>query len=750
MMSRSRLLPIAVVVFYLSLASVYGLITPTYEGPDEIGHVLYVKHITEGLGMPVQTRAYAINYGFGQEGSQPPLYYALNAALVRVLPLSLDDLQGLPPVNPFTTCGRPGAHNVALYRHDPRSERFPYQGAARAVHVMRLFSALLGALTVVAVYATARLAFPRPAEVALLAAVLVAFNPQFVFMGGVVNNDNLVNCLSAFAIALTMVCLRRGFTWLRVLGLGLICGLAAMAKVGGLMTLAFAGMELLVALWRQPKRFIRNVLLLGLVFTVVTGWWFARNWILYGELTGLERMTSIYGPRRSSPAELFFLELVNTFRSYWATFACNLTFPRPTYWLFVLMIGMAVWGAVRTWKTTPALERRHIWLLLVWLGLVFVSWVRWNWLNTSTSMGRLFFQANAAICVLLAYGLARLTPWPKWVLVGVGIGLGVLVLAGALFVLHPAFALPSRYPASAAPVPPQPLRQAYFGDAVRALGYEVSSHSLKPGQALEVSLSLQATRSLTEDYTLALQLLSPVPGDDVTLVNFNTLPGGGNYPTYAWQPDEVIVDRYRLRVPEWVERAQAWRVVAILYRLPDGERLPVTVAGQPAGKMLGLGMVRVAASETTEVPLEARLEPGPLFGEAIRLEGLRVCPEGKQLRVEAWWRAVDSPLDDYTALVHLYDAEGTLLATGDVPPLEGAFPTSLWEPGDMIVDEYDLPSDEQGVHVGLGWYDPDTGIRLSALCAGDRLAHDVYSTNIQYKGKRRRFGFARSGTIVIR
>ena len=726
-MNRLRLSPFVIVILYLLMAVTYGVITPIYEGPDEIAHALHVKHLAEGLGIPVQTREYAIAYGFGQEGSQPPLYYALNAALMRLFRLSLADLKGLPPANPFTTCGRPGPYNVALYRHDPRREQFPYQGAARAVHAMRVFSALLGGLTIAAVYATARAAFPRPAEVAPLAAVLVAFNPQFVFMGGVINNDNLVNCLSALGVALTMVGLRRGFTWSRVSALGLICGLASLAKVGGLMVLAFAGMGLLIALWRQPKRFVGYALLLGVGFTLVAGWWFARNWMLYGELTGLDRMTSIYGPRRSSPVELFFPELINTFRSYWATFACDLILPKPTYWLFALVVGIAIWGVARTWKTARPLERRNVWLLLVWLGLVFVSWVCWNGVNTSTSMGRLFFQADAAICVLLGYGLARLPLRPKWVLAGVGIALWTLVLAGAFLVLRPAFALPPRYPASVPPMPPEPLPHASFGDAIRPPGYEISPSSLEPGQALEVSLFLYAVRPITEDYALALQLVSPVADSDVTLVNFNTLPGGGNYPTYAWQPDEVIVDRYRLQIPERVERAQAWRVVAILYRLSDGKRLPVTVAGQPAGKMLGLGLVRVGASEQPEVPLEARLEPGPLFGEAIRLAGVRLVREDKWQRVQVWWQATDPPPGDYTALVHLYDAAGTLRAAGDTPPLQGAFPTSLWEPGDLVMDEYTLPADEQGVRVGLGWYDPSTGVRLPALDADGRLAGDVYN-----------------------
>jgi hypothetical protein len=341
-------------------------------------------------------------------------------------------------------------------------------------------------------------------------------------------------------------------------------------------------------------------------------------------------------------------------------------------------------------------------------------------------MGRLFFQANAAIGALLGYGLARLTARPRWVLAGVGTGLLGMALAGALLVLGPAFALPPRYPAASAPVPPQPLPDAHFGDAIAVLGYEVSPRSLEPGRALKVTLFLQPTRTITEDYALALQLLSPVPGDDVTLVNLNTLPGGGTHPTYAWERGEVVVDRYRLRIPARVERAQAWRVVAIVYRLSDGKRLPVTVAGQPAGKMLGLGLVRAGASESSEVPPEARLESRALFGETIWLEGVRLVPDGDRLRVRAWWRAGDPVPDRYVTLVHLYDAEGTLLAASDSPPLGGAFPTSLWEPGDLVADEYVLPDDGRGMRVGLGWYDPPSGVRLPVRDGGELLADSVY------------------------
>jgi len=215
-----------------------------------------------------------------------------------------------------------------------------------------------------------------------------------------------------------------------------------------------------------------------------------------------------------------------------------------------------------------------------------------------------------------------------------------------------------------------------------------------------------------------------VPGDDTTLINFNTIPGNGNYPTYAWQPDEVVADRYRLRIPDQVERTQAWQVMVVLYGLSDGQRLPVTVEGQASGEALGLGLVRVGSSEPAAVPEEARIEPALLFGDplaengTIRLEGVRLLSATTEkedvdhVQVQVWWRATAHTSADYTTLVHFYDAGGTMLAAGDAPPLRGAFPTSLWEPGDLIADEYVLPLEEQGEQVGLGWYDPITGARL--------------------------------------
>ncbi len=737
----SRVALLLILVLYLCAAVAYGLITPVYEGPDEIGHVLYVQHIAGGLGIPVQSREYAIAYGFGQEGSQPPLYYAFNAVLVRTLGLSLSELDGLPPANPFTTCGRPHtSQNVAGFRHDPHQEAFPYQGSARAVHVMRLFSALLGVATIGAIYAATRVAFPETPLAAVLAAALVAFNPQFAFMGGVVNNDNLVNCLTALSVALTLTCVRHGFTWWRSLGLGLICGLAPLAKLGGLLALAFAGLGLLLALRDQigaDKRGLLQVIgqsaIVLAAFAAVSGWWFVRNWTLYGDPTGTSMMVSIYGGRGGWPAPLVIPEIVETFRSYWGAFACGLRLPPAIYWLFAVLVGMGIAGWIRGWRIASGRSRSIAVILLIWLGLVAVLWVRWNQI-TYAPLGRLLFQANAAVGPLLGFGLVHLTARPRWVVASVATVLLALTLVGALLIVQPAFALPDRYPVSSSPAPPQALPEAIFGDEIRVLGYALSSSSLEPGETIDVSLYLQAMRPINEDYALALQLISPVPGDEAVLINFNTFPGGGAYGTTAWRPEEVIIDRYRLQIPQQVDRVQAWRVTVIFYHPSDGKRLPVSVAGQPAGDTLGLGLVRVGAPEPVHVPAQAQLDPAPVFGEMIALRGADILgPNGHENAsrgpsVTLWWEAIGAPDEDYTVFVHLLDEEGHLVGTGDGPPMSGGFPTSMWQPSDQVEDRHVVavpPGLSSGVYsVSVGWYDTATGARLPVRRDGEQSPDD--------------------------
>jgi hypothetical protein len=77
---------------------------------------------------------------------------------------------------------------------------------------------------------------------------------------------------------------------------------------------------------------------------------------------------------------------------------------------------------------------------------------------------------------------------------------------------------------------------------------------------------------------------------------------------------------------------------------------------------------------------------------------------------------------DYTVFLHVNTDAGQTIANADAPPLQGGFPTSLWQPGDRIEDEYVISKPQQsgGTYtLELGWYDSETGARLMAVEEGD-------------------------------
>jgi hypothetical protein len=231
-------------------------------------------------------------------------------------------------------------------------------------------------------------------------------------------------------------------------------------------------------------------------------------------------------------------------------------------------------------------------------------------------------------------------------------------------------------------------------------------------------------------YTLAIQLVSAVPGETRTLVNLNTWTGAGFYPSGHWQPDDWIVDHYRIAIPEQTERAQAWRLQVILFDEGAGERLSVVRNGHVIGDAAFLTPIRVGASQPKlqTPPHTAALAEPVTYGDSVNLEGWRAVAQAETLTVTLWWQFQAALSDDHVAFVHLYDAQGELLATADGPVLSGGFPASLWASGDWIEDQRVLTVNmdaASALNLGAGWYNTSSGQRLPAVQANQRLPNDT-------------------------
>lgn len=740
---RRHLVAGFIIAIFIGLGVMYSVVVPIFESPDEMSHYPVVAHLAQGGSLPVQRGGQQTLWQ--QEGSQPPLYYALAAALTHWLDVS--DLPQIHRINPHARVGIPLAHdNKNIIVHTDR-EAFPWQGAVLGVHLTRLFSLLLAVGTLLCTYALGRAVLPDQPLIALAALAFNAFIPMFMFISASVNNDNLVIFLSSLTLVLLVRLIQRGPTTRLLLLIGGVIGLACLSKLGALGLIPLAGLALALrdipaggganparqALFAILRRWARDYVVILAPIILIAGWWYVRNWQLYGDPTGLNAMLDIVGRRPVQPSLLDLLAEFEGLRiNFWGLFGVVNVLLRPT-WIYRIfdaltlaaMIGAPLW-AWRRWRAGRLLPWREIGLLSAWMAIEFAALIRWT-SETFASQGRLFFPALAPVCLFLALGLLAWVParWQGRVAVGLASAFCVLTAITPFTVINPAYARPTILTPAEIPASAQPFGVTY-GDIARLVAFEVDSSAVKPGETLPVTLYWQALKPTDEDVSIFVQL---VAGQDRILGQVDSYSGGGAYPTSMWSAGEVIPDRFMVPVQRAPAGPAAAYLIAGLYRYKTGQRLPAVDPAGHAVLMPTLTRVKIV------VPTQARAPQQPLAADLagrVRLLGYDLPPEpaqpGAAITLTLHWQ-VQAPLDrDYTVFIHLLDENDTHIRSADGPPLDNAYPTSFWAPGENLTDPHrltippDLAAGRYAIAVGL--YDPVSGERLSVLDAQGRPVAD--------------------------
>lgn len=138
------------------------------------------------------------------------------------------------------------------------------------------------------------------------------------------------------------------------------------------------------------------------------------------------------------------------------------------------------------------------------------------------------------------------------------------------------------YLGSGQPLPPPQTEPALtLGDTITLAGLTLpDGAAVSPGKTLPVTFYWRATGPIPADYTVFIQLLT---ASGNFAAGFDAQPFNGMFPTSRWVPNEVIMDTVNLPIPADLPPG-AYRLIAGMYRLDTGARLPVT---DPAGNSLG-------------------------------------------------------------------------------------------------------------------------------------------------------------------
>jgi 4-amino-4-deoxy-L-arabinose transferase-like glycosyltransferase len=693
------------------LGLIYSIVIPLFEGPDEIWHFFFINEMATTGRMPVQP-AEGPDVWLRESG-QPPLYHLLAAALAAPLDTSaFPDFVRFNPDHPFVTnYSESEAPNLFIHT---RAENFPWSGAVLAVHLARLLSVAFGALALVGVWLVVRETVPDAPGLALLATAVTAFNPAFIYISSVVNNDTAVAALSTWVLWLSIRLAKGKTNWKAELGLGVLLGLAFLSKLSALALLGVITLALGLRFWnsfsknKQKSAFIRvnpsaalriylrpfflsGSLIVGTA-VLVSGWWYVRNWRLYGDPLAWSVWLGNIGTEKAT-----LLELIPQFQevavSYWEPIDGLL--PHAVFvalgllWLLALAGWLLImWRLAKNGRTAATIHPHKTALLLtaVWFLLLYASLIRYM-LILPAAEGRLLYPAAAAISTLLVVGLAA-SPFPLTIN---HFPLTILILAlFSLSAATPLFAIRPYYPPSLlteSDLPPIiSLDDGLVDVGMRLLGLTVVPETAVDGEPVDITLYWQADEP-SPDVELLVQVWS-LSGD--LLYQRQAPPAKENYPPDLWQPGDIVRDPYRWHPDP--DKTLAYYVT-----------VTVLADGGPAGMLASPALFRHTAvldPDTIPNPVSYKL------GDLAELIGYELADETLTL----YWRAVGETGQDYTVFTHVLDEAGNLLRQVDSPPAGNAYPTRFWQPGDVIVDVREIGEGYGRILVGL--YSPVDGSRL--------------------------------------
>jgi 4-amino-4-deoxy-L-arabinose transferase-like glycosyltransferase len=787
-----------ILVSFIGLTFLYDITVPLFEKPDELKHFAVIQHIQTSDQLPVVREG--IYRPWDQEGTQPPLYHLLTALMVSGL-----DLTGFsePPRNPHYADNRSfeweQIGNNNLYLHPPY-EQWLTDPVLFAGRVARWVSIVAGVTTIPLVYWLATIIFigPTPVEsseteklrftiangesaitrrIPLLSAALLVGVPQYLHVSSAITNDSLSVPLAAATLVVLMLILQNGASLRYILLLGGLLGLSALTKLSLLYMFPLAGLVLLLDLSRHHnfRKFILHGFIIAGAFTVLAGWWFARNWYLYHDPTAIAAHLLYRGGALDptpSLATIWQTELVGLELSYWAAFgAGQILLPSLIYdglrWLRYLVFTGVLIGFFRVIRyrlrgsgqdSKDAGQFVSLWglvILLLWAVINFVALMRWMQI-TPASWGRLLYPSLPAIALLAAWGLSQfsvlgtLVPKPNnsrpgyylfamsrsflyllpWLVV---VTLFLLSLTIPLQITNRAYARTPLISEAELPADVQPV-DLYFGpEALRLVGYRVGQDVALPDTWFPVTLYWQATQPISKNYSTFVHIITPA-GDAVAQTN--TYPDGGRWATSMLPSGEVLPATYHVYIPPHTSTPLAGRVAVGIFEFDDPQRaakVAVDKTGQPVIPIFdGIPIVpRQWPSLSPAEPLEA------IFDRHIKLIGIdpinNTISPGASVPLTLYWQTIEPPGKDLNLFIHLINpVTGEQVAGFDGPP---SFPTRYWTSGSTLVDARDLsfpPDLLPGEYLlKIGWYNLEDFARLPIDSAGSDNALTVGKIHVK-------------------
>jgi hypothetical protein len=130
---------------------------------------------------------------------------------------------------------------------------------------------------------------------------------------------------------------------------------------------------------------------------------------------------------------------------------------------------------------------------------------------------------------------------------------------------------------------------AVFQDGIRLSGFNLSTRTARPGDAVRLTLYWEAAASPTRDLTVFTHVAGP---GDVLAGQSDGQPAAGRAPTSGWRPGQFVGDAHLIQIKAGAAPGD-YEVRAGLYELSTLQRVPVTEGSPGISHYVSLGRLTV-------------------------------------------------------------------------------------------------------------------------------------------------------------
>lgn len=264
--------------------------------------------------------------------------------------------------------------------------------------------------------------------------------------------------------------------------------------------------------------------------------------------------------------------------------------------------------------------------------------------------------------------------------------------------------------------PPVVTLDVQFGDTLNLLGYTLNSREGSNCRMVDLRLYWSPVEKGLQPNTQSIVRLADRFGQ--TIVTRSAHPD--QWAAVKLSDQEVWLETHQFPILEPLPAGQYGLMLGVL----DGQG--VSLLPSKGTNLLVLGPEMLLTDilvRPLSPPHLSTTESMGAFENGITLLGYQTdkteLRAGDWLHLTLYWQTANQLDDDLTVFTQLLDSDGQVWGQQDNPPRRGWYPISLWQPGEVVSDDYFIrldpatPPGELTLHVGF--YRPDTLNRVPVV-----------------------------------